>query len=371
MIEQYVSELIGVKDEVVIPGFGAFVAVLVESKVVGTDILPPNKKISFYPRLQQDKNNVLKNAVMAGEAISEQDFETHLTVFIQRLNHSLDNHGRAEIPNLGVLVKLATGELEFTQDGSLNFLPDAYGLPKLVRTPLGVKSTTKAETSQATKDETPPTTPVAETTTASATTTNTTKNTPQKAPSDSRWIWVIIIPVLLVFAFLIYYFTSYNTRERNLSDTVDNTVDVMAESEKQNPETEAGEAQNTDDNGVSQQTEPLDLPEEERLANHSTADKDEDSGSKKTQKTTLSETVSPNTSSATSGTFTISIASYDQEAAAQKALKKFKNEGLDCQIMSANGIYRITVGQFSSQESAKVRCGELKGKYKGAWVVKL
>ncbi len=371
MIEQYISDLVSSKDEVVVPGLGTFMTTLVESKVVGTDILPPNKKIAFYPRLQQDKNNLLKTTVMAAEGLSESDFDEHLQVFIGRVNTALEANGRAEFPDLGLLVKNPNGDLEFRQDETLNFLPDAYGLPRLTRTPIG-KTKNPAVTENQTKDDK---TEVPAATNATATQTGQTTPDAQKTTTEPKSrdgiMWFIIFPLLIGFAFLFYYFTQRTTPEENLGASTE-VVDENNENNENTGMIVQDDRNNATSHAAAQEeAQPQDPPEEERVENHRGASTTTSNSPKVKTKSNEASEEKLGASTLPNGTFTVSVGSYNNNTAAQKALKKLIGAVPDAKVVNSNGIYRIVVGTFGDQASAQKRRNELRGQFSGAWVLKI
>ncbi len=124
---KYIHELLLENETVIIPGFGAFVSVYKSAEIVGDEIKPPSKEISFT---QQIRNNdgLLVGYVSRQEEISH--FEALKTIEKQRenLTYLLDKGEKVVLEQTGMLCFNDNGEVEFEPFFDDNLLLDSYGL---------------------------------------------------------------------------------------------------------------------------------------------------------------------------------------------------------------------------------------------------
>ncbi|WP_338766620.1 SPOR domain-containing protein [Bernardetia sp. ABR2-2B] len=135
MLEKYIKQLLNENDEVVVPKLGTFVAGYAGSEISGSLVAPPSKKVHFYEKLKSDKNELLRKRVTEAEGISIFDFQVELEKMTNRIDDELRNSGSSYVSQLGTIKKKPDGSLEFEQDDD-NLLDDAFGLPSLDRKPL-------------------------------------------------------------------------------------------------------------------------------------------------------------------------------------------------------------------------------------------
>jgi cell division protein FtsN len=152
MLEKYIKQLLNENDEVVVPKLGTFVAGYAGSEISGLRVAPPSKKIHFYEKLKSDKNELLRKRVTEAEGISIADFQEEVEKMTTKVEDELRNLGSSAISNLGVIKKKPDGSLDFEQDDE-NLLDDSFGLPSLERKPLNKREKTVENVVPNTTDE--------------------------------------------------------------------------------------------------------------------------------------------------------------------------------------------------------------------------
>ncbi len=128
-IEAYIKDLLFDFDQVVIPGFGAFIGTEQFAQINETEqkIYPPSKQISFDDQLQLD-DGVLISKIEEEERLSKEAAIEAVQHFVEQLSTLLENHQVHTIEGLGTLRKTHSDHIAFQQDKSVNYFVDAYGL---------------------------------------------------------------------------------------------------------------------------------------------------------------------------------------------------------------------------------------------------
>ena len=132
-VEKYIQELLYEHDCVIIPGFGGFIGNYSPARInpVYHTFFPPYKALLFNIHLKQN-DGLLATRISQAEQIPYE----HAMDLIRRMlidwNRELENRQELVIERIGKIVKEANNILQFEQDISVNYLPEAFGLTSLV-----------------------------------------------------------------------------------------------------------------------------------------------------------------------------------------------------------------------------------------------
>ncbi|MDD2631212.1 MAG: SPOR domain-containing protein [Bacteroidales bacterium] len=132
-ISRHISKLLFTHDCVIVPGFGGFVSNYQPTRVnkLQHQFHPPCKHILFNPALTNN-DGLLANAIAAGEAITYEESLRELTAFSRDTLRALEQSKPVFFTNIGTLTLDGQGTIQFTQDHTINYLKDVYGLTAVV-----------------------------------------------------------------------------------------------------------------------------------------------------------------------------------------------------------------------------------------------
>ena len=203
-IAEAISDLLFVRDTVVVPGLGAFVKKPVSAQVnpVANYFAMPSSEIVFDANLRED-NELVVNYMSEKNDIPKEEAQKLLSMFVSDCFNSLKQGKKVVLNQIGTLSYDWASDLVFEQDKSVNYNADAFGLCDFIPEPVlrsKTKEEIKTEIEQQQKD----------------------KNTPMsvdekavheedKVDDESRrglgWLW-ILLGLLLVAGVLygLYYF---------------------------------------------------------------------------------------------------------------------------------------------------------------------
>lgn len=196
-IAEAISDLLFLRDTVVVPGLGAFVKKPVSAKVnpVANHFAMPTSSIVFDPNLRED-NDLIVNYLKEKNDIPEEEARKMLAVFVSDGFALMKSGKKLELKDLGALYYDWANDLVFVQDPAVNYNSDAFGLCDFTLEPVlrdKTKDEIKEEIAQQQKD----------------------KNTPvtvdEKAVHEDEeeyehhygWLW-IVLGLLLVAAGVVY-----------------------------------------------------------------------------------------------------------------------------------------------------------------------
>ncbi len=137
MIEQYISDLLYKYDNVILPGFGAFVLKNFPASINPADnsLTPPSSHVTFDP---SSKNNdgILANYISDKEKISFFDACNKILLFTDEIKKSL-SEGKACIFNkIGTFKSSLDNSISFVPDISANYNLNTIGMDELVSSPI-------------------------------------------------------------------------------------------------------------------------------------------------------------------------------------------------------------------------------------------
>ena len=128
-IAEAISDLLFVRDTVVVPGLGAFVKKTTSAKVnpVANFFTMPNCDIVFDANLRED-NDLIVNYISDKDRISKSEAKTHLVLFVSDCFNKMKQGKKLVLDHIGTLRFDYDNNLVFEQDKSVNYNADAFGL---------------------------------------------------------------------------------------------------------------------------------------------------------------------------------------------------------------------------------------------------
>jgi cell division septation protein DedD len=351
MIEKYIPKLIEEQNEVILPSFGAFVATLAPSEIVGKNIVPPHLKVVFFPKITSDKAHVLKKTVILNEKISESDYDDFYFAFLEQIQEAVSEKGFYKFQGLGILHKKYNGDWEFEADNAAGLFSQAFGLPVLHKTPVKPLQTVSAEAERPDNTD-------AHTDEVHAENNAGEKAGAQHAHTEEKRtnpaMWLILIPVMAVGALMFYLFSN-NTPDK-----------IILKDEKA--------AQTTDSTKTGQKTDLN--PDENKVAQSNSQTVKEGNSESKPADTKENKTETKpaeNTAATSSEKFYVIVGSVKTEAQAKQFLQKLKNQGFNApeyMLNEANGQYRVAAAAAVDKTESDDKKKAVVKFYKDAWILK-
>lgn len=144
-IKEAISDLLFVRDTVVVPGLGAFVKKSTSAKVnpVANYFSSPSCDVEFDPNLRED-NELIVNYMAEENNISREEATKQLVMFVTECFNSLKQGKKVELEHIGILSYDWDNNLVFVQDKSVNYNADAFGLTDFTPEPV-IQSKSKEE----------------------------------------------------------------------------------------------------------------------------------------------------------------------------------------------------------------------------------
>ena len=156
-IVEAISELLFVRDTVVVPGLGAFVKKPVSAKVnpVANHFAMPSSEITFDANLRED-NDLVVNYIAEKNEIPDDEARRLLAMFVSDCFSTLKQGKKVPLKQIGTLYYDWADDLVFEQDKTLNYNADSFGLSDFTPEPVlrsKTKDEIKAEIEQQQKDK--------------------------------------------------------------------------------------------------------------------------------------------------------------------------------------------------------------------------
>ena len=144
-IAEAISDLLYVRDTVVVPGLGAFVKKAVAAKVnpVASYFAMPTSLIEFDPNLRED-NDLVVNYIAEQNDVPADEARRLLAMFVSDCFNSLKAGNKVVLSKIGTLYNDWAGDLVFEPDTSENYNADAFGLCDFTPEPV-LRAKTKDE----------------------------------------------------------------------------------------------------------------------------------------------------------------------------------------------------------------------------------
>lgn len=315
LIVEAISDLLYVRDTVVVPGMGAFVKKPISAKVnpVANYFSAPDCIVEFDANLRED-NDLIVNYLVEENNVPIEEAKKQLVMFVSECFSSLKQGKKVDLTHIGILSYDWDNNLVFVQDKSVNYNADAFGLSDFTPEPVlqpKSKEEIKAEIEQQQKEKNTPVTVDEEAVH---------QDDGQNRTKKKGW-WVAAAAVVALL-FGLYYFNMHHF------DLGKNQKDNTTQS--QQPDTESKEilAEN-------------DLPR---------------------------DTVEP----VVTDTFSIIAGCYDQEEFAQRIVVSLQTKGFEQAFKLKRGErWYVAYGWYPTEEEAIVVLREIResGKGKG-WILK-
>ena len=161
-IVEAISELLFVRDTVVVPGLGAFVKKPVSAKVnpVANYFAMPSSEIGFDANLRE-YNDLVVNYIAEKNDIPDDEARRLLAMFVSDCFSTLKQGKKVPLKQIGTLYYDWADDLVFEQDKTLNYNADSFGLSDFTPEPVlrsKTKDEIKAEIEQQQKDKNTPVT---------------------------------------------------------------------------------------------------------------------------------------------------------------------------------------------------------------------
>ncbi len=212
-IIQYLSEMAGNREEIVLPGLGSFLITYTGAKIDNVQgyIYPPSRKINFNENLRVDDGK-LTQYISVRESISLADAESLVQNFVSECKSELKNNEIIPLGSLGRLYRDFMGKIQFVQDQNQNFNAQSFGLGRLQYYPI-LRSETKEKVIQAQQKITAKT-PV---------------KTPETAVKKNRWgtvDWTIGVGAMLLIGVIALPFFLFDFDNGNAPAPVSNKIPV-------------------------------------------------------------------------------------------------------------------------------------------------
>lgn len=208
-IAEAISDLLFVRDTVVVPGLGAFVKKAVPATVnpVANYFAVPSCQLEFNPNLREDNDLVIKYMAEEND-IPEDEAKRLLMMFVSDCFNSLKSGKKVTLQQIGTLSYDWADDLVFQQDESVNYNADAFGLCDFSPVPViqtKSKDEIKAEIEQEQKDKNTPIT-VDE---------KAVHEDDEKPDFRFGWLWVLLVVLLLLagIGYGLHYFKVFDFKQ--------------------------------------------------------------------------------------------------------------------------------------------------------------
>lgn len=159
-VVEAISDLLYVRDTVVVPGLGAFMKKTIPAEVnpVANYFTMPSSEIVFDGYLRED-NDLIVSYIAEKNEISEEEARQQLALFVNDCFSNMKHGKKVVLNNIGTLYYDWAGDLAFQQDKTVNYNADVFGLCDFTSEPV-LRSKTKeeirAEIEQQQKDKNTP-----------------------------------------------------------------------------------------------------------------------------------------------------------------------------------------------------------------------
>ena len=144
-IAEAISDLLYVRDTVVVPGLGAFIKKPVPAKVnpVANHFAMPNSNVEFDPNLRED-NDLVVNYLSEKNEIPTEEAQRLLAMFVSDCFNNLKAGKKLTLNGIGILYYDWANDLVLEPDKTINYNSDAFGLSDFTLEPV-LRNKTKAE----------------------------------------------------------------------------------------------------------------------------------------------------------------------------------------------------------------------------------
>ena len=129
-VEHYISELLFTHDCVIVMGFGGFVGNKNSARLnpAAGIISPPGKSILFNIELSEN-DGILIDHIVKNEKISHEKAKINIIQFVNKNLSKLNKYKSLRIDRIGIFTINLDNKIIFSQDLSINYNVDSFGLP--------------------------------------------------------------------------------------------------------------------------------------------------------------------------------------------------------------------------------------------------
>ena len=220
-VAEAISDLLFVRDTVVVPGLGAFVRKPQSAQVnlETNHFSMPSSQIGFEAGLREDNDVIIKYLVNE-IGISENEAKRMLFHFVSDCFNSMKSGQKVQLKDVGTLSFSPENEIVFEQDPTANYNTDAFGLGDFVLEPIVPEKTevvSQTENEQTTPENVTPD-PVEE-------------ETPHEEMEEreiGKGVWAFLIALVLIMSGLLYH-KVYRPSRVDQEQTASMTTDEDAE----------------------------------------------------------------------------------------------------------------------------------------------
>ena len=161
-IAEAISDLLFVRDTVVVPGLGAFVKKPVSAKVnpVANYFTMPSSEVSFDANLRED-NDLVVGYIAEKNEVPKDEARRLLAMFVSDCFSTLKQGKKVPLKQIGTLYYDWADDLVFEQDKTMNYNADTFGLCDFIPEPIlhaKTKDEIRAEIELQQKDKNTPVT---------------------------------------------------------------------------------------------------------------------------------------------------------------------------------------------------------------------
>ena len=214
-IAEAISDLLFVRDTVVVPGLGAFVRKPRSAKVdlETNSFSMPSSQISFDAGLREE-NDIIIRYLVDNFKISENEAKRLLFHFVSESFNSLKSGNKVLLKDIGTLSFGPNNEILFEQDETANYNTDSFGLYDFKLDPVVREEKVEEKIEQKEEENVPE---IAETETES--------EAQEDRPIEiGKGVWAFLIGLVLIMSALLY-FKVYLHKD----DYKEQTTEMMAE----------------------------------------------------------------------------------------------------------------------------------------------
>ena len=214
-IAEAISDLLFVRDTVVVPGLGAFVRKPRSAKVdlETNSFSMPSSQISFDAGLREE-NDIIIRYLVDNFKISENEAKRLLFHFVSESFNSLKSGNKVVLKDIGTLSFGPNNEILFEQDETANYNTDSFGLYDFKLDPVVREEKVEEKIEQKEEENVPE---IAETETES--------EAQEDRPIEiGKGVWAFLIGLVLIMSALLY-FKVYLHKD----DYKEQTTEMMAE----------------------------------------------------------------------------------------------------------------------------------------------
>lgn len=148
-INRHIEILLLSNDCVIVPGLGGFMAHHVDAHYDGSDnmFLPPQRTVGFNPQLTMNDSLLVLSYVETYD-LSYPEALRRIEDEVSEIKQTLENKGKYEVDNIGVLSLNEDGNLEFAPCEAGILTPELYGLGGFEMPPLALIPAESCDNSQ-------------------------------------------------------------------------------------------------------------------------------------------------------------------------------------------------------------------------------